>query len=316
MFCRYFVNITSSRFTNVSFRYLSSKLSHPKVSIYNNILASRINWECNNSCSYEDEDGLILNESKDNNVLELIHGPKSKIKEKPFFIDFIEMKKQRNNNNGFENVCKSIGNINNFKQKGYVIDLNAGLGRDSFILALHGHHVIMIERNPVLFVLLKDAIHRLKLNDEKLADRLYLINNDATFDSLDIQLNDIIKKIKKNMEKYDLNSNTIELNNICIYLDPMYPSKTIGKKSLVKKETQILHRLVAANEGDDNQNNNSLFDKALKLIKNSSIKSKIVVKRPLKAQALVNSVPHECTRGISQRFDIYFPNAREILFNR
>lgn len=296
------------------FRYFCTSFSHPKISIYNNILANRINWKCNDISNYEKEDGLILNESKDYNVLELIHGPKSKIKEKPFSIDFIEMKKQRNNNNGFENICKAIGNINNYKQNGYIIDLNAGLGRDSFILALHGYHVIMIERNPVLFVLLKDAVHRLKLTDEKLSDRLYLINNDSTFDSLDIQLKDIIIKIKKNMEKYDLNYNIVELNNICIYLDPMYPSKTIGKKSLVKKETQMLHRLIDSNEGNDNQNNNSLFDKALKLISNSSIKSRIVVKRPLKSTPLVNSIPHECVKGSTQRFDIYFPNSRKIIF--
>jgi hypothetical protein len=71
----------------------------------------------------------------------------------------------------------------------------------------------------------------------------------------------------------------------------------------VKKKTQILHRLIGHEEGEDYVNNKQLFLNAMNIAT-----SRIVVKRPLKAKALLDIAPHAVVEGSTQRFDIYFKN--------
>ena len=98
-----------------------------------------------------------------------------------------------------------------------------------------------------------------------------------------------------------------------IYLDPMYESNEVGRKAKVKKETEMLHRLVAprhptigtsyqrtTEKQDYADNNRGLFASALRLCG-----SRIVVKRPLKAAALLDLPPQTQVKGSTHRFDIY-----------
>jgi hypothetical protein len=103
------------------------------------------------------------------------------------------------------------------------------------------------------------------------------------------------------------------INNICVYLDPMYPSGTVGRKAQVKKETQVLHRLVGDAQGEDEENNRRLFLSAKKLLieggdSNIHTNSRIVIKRPVRATPLLGLTPHSVIEGSTQRFDIYFAN--------
>jgi hypothetical protein len=84
----------------------------------------------------------------------------------------------------------------------------------------------------------------------------------------------------------------------------MYPEGSVGRKSAVKKETQILHRLVDPLDKDaENENNAALFESASRIAN-----TRIVVKRPLNAKPLDlrGLLPHESLSGSTQRFDIYF----------
>jgi 16S rRNA (guanine1516-N2)-methyltransferase len=85
----------------------------------------------------------------------------------------------------------------------------------------------------------------------------------------------------------------------------MYQPNTVGKKSSVKKETQILHHLVDPIEGSQEDNNKSLLETAMRLST-----TRIVVKRPLKSPPLANAKPHSCVEGSTQRFDLYFMNQK------
>ena len=92
-----------------------------------------------------------------------------------------------------------------------VIDATAGLGRDAFVLASIGCQVRLVERHPVVFLLLQDGLNR--------AYRL-----------LNVQ----------HINEFDPNSDYADV----VYLDPMYPHKQ--KSALVKKEMRVFQHLVGA----------------------------------------------------------------------
>lgn len=154
-----------------------------------------------------------------------------------------------------------------------IIDTTAGMGKDSFILASYDVKIIMIEKNKLIYYLLKDGIERaINSNNQK------------------------IKNICKNMTLY--NSNSIDfLQNFyekvdCIYLDPMFTKE--NGKSLVKKEMQIFHNL--AFYGD----NEKLFKIAIQKANN-----RVIVKRMLDSPLLINMQPSYQIKGKTVRYDIY-----------
>lgn len=153
------------------------------------------------------------------------------------------------------------------------------------MLACSGFHVCMLERNPVLFCLLSDAIKRLHVVDSPLAARMNLIELDS----------------RKVLSLDEIGIDFVESESVAVYLDPMYEANTIGRRSNVKKETTMLHRLVRDENGLED--NPLLFLTAERLSK-----SRIIVKRPLKANPLADTIPHSAIEGSSQRFDIYFKN--------
>jgi len=151
-----------------------------------------------------------------------------------------------------------------------ILDVTAGLGRDSFILAALGYHITLIERSPIVFQQLSDALQH-AANDERFCDvvaRMHLIHADA-LDYLQGQTADII------------------------YIDPMFPSR--NKSALVKKEIQQLQSLI----GPDHDATQLL---ALAL---SCATKRVVVKRPRLAKPLGQLPPHFSYEGNSSRFDIY-----------
>lgn len=186
------------------------------------------------------------------------------------YADFISGKAKYRLGQG-ELIYKAMG-LSKLKNPS-IIDATAGLGRDAFVLASKGCKVILIERSPILFLLLEDALKRAcdHPDTKEIAQRMKLVSTDArTYLST------------KNMSDADI-----------IYLDPMYPERK--KSALVKKEMQIFQKLLGKNEtGHD------LLPLALE-----KAKHRVVVKRPRKGEHLNNQKPDYSIQGKSIRFDVY-----------
>lgn len=155
-----------------------------------------------------------------------------------------------------------------------IVDLTAGLGRDSFILACLGFSVTLLERSPIIHALLADGIQRAQHDPGvgAIVNRLQLINIDAM-----TWLQQLTPATQPDI----------------IYLDPMFPERT--KSALVKKEMRIFHDI--AGNGDDAA---PLLTLAL-----ACARKRVVVKRPRLAPPLANHIPSFSQTGSSCRFDIY-----------
>lgn len=154
-----------------------------------------------------------------------------------------------------------------------VFDLTAGLGRDAFVLASLGCKVTMIERNPVIAVLLEDGLRRAREDSEIghwVAERLSLLCSSAE-------------------QWLDQTEETPDV----IYLDPMFPERK--KSAQVKKEMQIFHAIVGDDEDAD-----ALLALALRVAR-----QRIVVKRPRHAPPLAGHKAPVQIEGKNTRFDVY-----------
>jgi len=191
----------------------------------------------------------------------------------PVLVDFIHGK------TGFrflraqhEMVVKAVAGRS--KEPLRVVDATAGLGRDSFILAAAGFNVQAMERHPAIACLLWDGLDRARLSADgaAVAERVQLHLGAAH--SL---LQDIPAAERPHV----------------IYLDPMFPERT--KHALVKKEMRLFRDVV----GDD-LDAEALLDIAL-----ATALTRVVVKRPRKADAVAGRKPGYQLLGKSSRFDVY-----------
>ena len=161
-----------------------------------------------------------------------------------------------------------------------VLDLTAGLGGDAFVLASLGCELILLERNPIVYNLLNNALERVFNSDDKevkqICARMKLYNQSA--------IEYLIQ----------LTSETTVLPDV-IYFDPMFPERK--KSAKVKKEMSFFHTIV----GNDSDSRNVL-EFALKCAS-----KRIVVKRPRLAATLSELKPQFSITGKSTRYDIYHP---------
>lgn len=221
--------------------------------------------------------GLALVLGEDGIGLQLL-GPKSP---GPVFCDFaggsVRHRRLYGGGKG-QDIAKAVG----LAQKGFsprLLDLTAGLGRDSFVLASLGATVVMVERHPVVFTLLADGLERAReiaLTDPELQGIL-----------------ERLKAVRNSAEGY-LSCLEESHQPDVIYLDPMFPPRE--KSGKVKKEMQLFHQLVGA-EGDDAD---SLLPLAL-----AHARYRVVVKRPTYAPYLNRREPGYSLKGKSTRFDVY-----------
>jgi 16S rRNA (guanine1516-N2)-methyltransferase len=193
-------------------------------------------------------------------------------------IDFLQGKlayRLRHLQNQKQLLARAIGLKPNFKP--VVLDATAGLGCDSFFLAQLGCPVTLLERSPIIFLLLENALKR-ALNHPKYSPlSIKLIKIDALI---------YLKQISANIQSFP------EI----IYLDPMYPHST--KSALVKKEMRFLRYLV----GNDNDAPN-LLELAI-----TCVKQRVIVKRPRISAYLADIKPHHSLFGKQHRLDIYLPH--------
>lgn len=194
---------------------------------------------------------------------------------KTFYLDFASSRLQyrlKTASKQNELLAKAIG-LKKGRSTPSVVDATAGLGQDACILATLGATVRLLERSPVLALLLHDALSRLE--PITVRERMTLIEADS--------INWLQMSAKDSTFAADV-----------IYLDPMFPHRT--KSAAVKKEMRMLRELV----GED-LDANRLFAAAL-----ACPVSRIVVKRPARAPFLIAEVePTFSVKGRANRFDVY-----------
>lgn len=176
------------------------------------------------------------------------------------------LKRAGQKNQGVIRACQSRG-----KLLPTVLDVTAGWGRDSFILASRGCQVTMIEQNPLLF-------HCVNF----LLELDYEDDSRATIERMQL-----------------LRENSVEYLQLCednrfdaIYLDPMFPAhKSTARPG---KELQILQLLT------ENKQMDELFELA-----RSKASKRVIVKRPIHAPSLREHSPDIVFREKTIRFDVY-----------
>lgn len=193
----------------------------------------------------------------------------------PFYVDFVTgamgyRKRKLSLKN--ELIGKAVAIKSKFDLR--VVDATAGFGRDAFILAQLGCPVCMLERNPVVALLLEDGIKRAARDNvcNEVIERMELISVDAA---------SFLTAINQ-AEQPDV-----------VYLDPMFPERR--KAAKVKKEMQLLQGLLGSHDGQP----------GLLSLARTRAGKKVVVKRPAKAPCLENQSPDYSVKGKSSRFDIY-----------
>lgn len=198
----------------------------------------------------------------------------SEPKLKPLCFDFLSDKLIYRINHGGkhkENVAKAVTSGLNHP---IVFDATAGMGRDSFILQCSGCYVCMFERNPLIWLLLSDALNRAQ--------------NSSYLKSLP-------NGIPALMPCGEARNYKGEIIPDVIYYDPMFPERK--KSALVKKEMRIFKALIGADE--------DIESTLLALI--NMARHKVILKRPQTAAPIVfqGIKPIGSVEGGACRFDIY-----------
>ena len=153
-----------------------------------------------------------------------------------------------------------------------VVDATAGLGRDAFLLASLGAHVILLERSVEVHTLLKDGLAKAGATSVELAEviaRMTLIHGDAR---------DHLPRLRPDV----------------VIVDPMHPPRR--NTALVKQEMRLLNRLV----GPDSD--------ALDLMQVAlaSAVKRVVLKWPARAAPLVESPkPSHQIVGKTIRYEVF-----------
>lgn len=165
------------------------------------------------------------------------------------------------------------------------VDATAGLGEDSFLLAAAGFEVTLCEADPVIALLLEDALDRAS-RDAALAHivaRMHLVEGDSR---------DALAALAE----------TAALQGSAawpdvVYLDPMFPGRT--KSAAVKKKFQLIHGLERPTDPLDEE---ALLQAALAVHPR-----KIVIKRPVKGPHLAGVKPSHSIAGKAVRYDCIVP---------
>ncbi|MCC5854743.1 MAG: class I SAM-dependent methyltransferase [Idiomarina sp.] len=178
-----------------------------------------------------------------------------------------------------EAVVRALGIAKGHRPR--ILDGTAGLGRDGIMLAHAGCSVCLLERHPVIFALLDQAIENAGA-DEKIGQ--WVTQRVQVMQGSLIE-QEIMPAVLKNFAPE------------AIYLDPMFPER--GKTAAVKKDMQMLQHLVG---GDDDAD--ALLPAALALASH-----RVVVKRPALAPFLAGQTPSSQVTTKKHRFDIYVKQA-------
>ena len=183
-----------------------------------------------------------------------------------------------------------------------VWDLTAGLGRDSYLLAAAGCECHLVEREPVMALLLADAILRAGEGSGPAA-RLRPLFADAR----DLDPAAVLARAAPDV----------------LLMDPMFPPREGAakkKRALAKKDMQSLRVLTESTEQVDVAEQAELFRKALAVAELAASGAghgrsvKIVVKRHKNSPLVVDRAeraPANQLKGSTNRFDVYIVNGAQ-----
>lgn len=166
-----------------------------------------------------------------------------------FSIDFVNDKKnyhKKKSSIKSELIAKAMGSGRYGMQ---VLDLSAGLAIDAVFLVQLGFVVQMIERNPLIFLALENAI--------KMSSSL----------NLKVEFADSLEFLKSQNFTADI-----------IYFDPMFPEKT---KSALPRQEMVFFKNLVGGDAD-------AAEVLLQALQAPGVK-RVAVKRPLKAPALLKA---------------------------
>lgn len=104
-----------------------------------------------------------------------------------------------------------------------VIDATAGWGGDALLMCAQGYQLTLIERNPLMALMLRDAMQRLA--DTEWAHHHHIL-------PVEVREGDAIELLASGQLPAD-----------CVYLDPMFPPKR-KRSAVANKNMQLLQRLV------------------------------------------------------------------------
>lgn len=165
-----------------------------------------------------------------------------------------------------ELLAKALGASKGVKS---VLDLSVGMGIDSVFLAQLGFQVTGVERSPVLFALLSEALARTQQQPGLVSYQLH------------------------HADSYDfLTSHRGQMAVDAIYFDPMYPHK---KKTALPKQEMLVFRELVGHDEDAAR----VLQAALQWPC-----QRVVVKRPLQAEPLLPGMSHSF-EGKIVRYDMY-----------
>lgn len=150
------------------------------------------------------------------------------------------------------------------------VDATAGFAEDSLLLAAAGFRVILFERDPVIALLLEDALERAKSHE--------ILG--AIVERMELHQEDSIEGLKNLKVVPDI-----------VLLDPMFPQRQ--KSALIKKKFQLLQQLEKPCEEEA-----ELLDAAIQ-----AGPRKVVIKRPLKGPYLAGKKPSHSVEGKAIRYD-------------
>lgn len=153
-----------------------------------------------------------------------------------------------------------------------VLDTTAGYGQDAWLLASFGCNVTAIERNPIMHVLLHDALERIQDTKPQIAQNLTLIQQDSQH---------FLQQTIDQQKHYDI-----------VLIDPMFPEK---RKTTQRKSMQYARVIVGPDQDQD-----ALLPLALKVAT-----KRVAVKRPTQAPFLNNLKTVMQHQGKGFRFDVY-----------
>ena len=163
-----------------------------------------------------------------------------------------------------------------------VLDGTAGLGEDALLLAGAGYEITLLERDPVIFALLRDGLRRAAQSEDPAlaaaASRMTAFEADSIL---------WMRKLAQSPSAADRPD--------IIFLDPMFPERR--KSGLVKKKFQLIHQLE-----DPEANDQALLEAAF-----AAAPRKIVIKRPAKGPFLGGLTPGYALRGKTIRYDCLIP---------
>jgi len=157
-----------------------------------------------------------------------------------------------------------------------VIDATGGWGGDAILMCCQGYDVSVIERQPIMALMLVDAMQRLSQTN-------WAVDNGVKVPSV----------IHANAGDYFSSKVSKDDISDCVYLDPMFPPKK-KKSAAVNKQMQLLQWLVGEDED---------ASELLNIVLESGVK-RVSVKRPDYAEPLLKKPSNQFSSKLVH-YDVY-----------